>query len=640
MEAKGKFLKKIRNKKKMCAAIIVIVLVVGAGIFFVSGKVRRGKAAESATTVQSTVVQKGTISNTIDASGNLEAAESVNVTIPTGVTVEEILVESGDQVTEGQELAKLNKTSIISALVDVQNSLESIEDQLDDSSLSDLEEEELEGQKSELKKVKKELKALKKNPVLTATEEGIIGSINVSATTQASSGSGSGSTGESSTTGESSSTGVSKTSTGSSSKSRVSVSQLTADKTTENSIKVISDFSKLSVETPVTGGTPQNSITETDTYSGTISWNYSGKTFQSGTSYKATIVLTAKKGYTFTEKNLPDMGETSYTWDIDGSGEENTLKLVIKYDKTQEDSSDSNSNKNENAAGSGTTGSNNGGSDGSKEATGSTTGGQSGVASSGNSSGTVSGGASSGSTGSVSSTTGSTSSDQGTSSSSDISSSYESVAFTIAKQDNAMLVVNVDELDILSVEEGQTASITLDALEDETFEGTVTRVAQTASSGNGSTKYEVEITVPMDDNMRIGMSASATIQVSEAEDTLTIPMTALQQRGDETFVYTTEEDGTLSGEVTVETGLSDGTNVEITSGLEEGDTVYYTRTSGGESDSSDMQNDFMQGMGGMNGNDGGFGGDGNMPSGGSDGNGPGGDAPGGNSGGGPGNSGE
>jgi multidrug efflux pump subunit AcrA (membrane-fusion protein) len=334
------------------------------------------------------------------------------------------------------------------------------------------------------------------------------------------------------------------------------------------------------------------------------------------------------------------MGETSYTWDIDGTGEENTLKLVIKYDKTQEDSSDSNSNKNENAAGSGTTGSNNGGSDGSKEATGSTTGGQSGVASSGNSSGTVSGGASSGSTGSVSSTTGSTSSDQGTSSSSDISSSYESVAFTIAKQDNAMLVVNVDELDILSVEEGQTASITLDALEDETFEGTVTRVAQTASSGNGSTKYEVEITVPMDDNMRIGMSASATIQVSEAEDTLTIPMTALQQRGDETFVYTTEEDGTLSGEVTVETGLSDGTNVEITSGLEEGDTVYYTRTSGGESDSSDMQNDFMQGMGGMNGNDGGFGGDGNMPSGGSDGNGPGGDAPGGNSGGGPGNSGE
>jgi hypothetical protein len=129
----------------------------------------------------------------------------------------------------------------------------------------------------------------------------------------------------------------------------------------------------------------------------------------------------------------------------------------------------------------------------------------------------------------------------------------------------------------------------------------------------------------MDDNMRIGMSASATIQVSEAEDTLTIPMTALQQRGDETFVYTTEEDGTLSGEVTVETGLSDGTNVEITSGLEEGDTVYYTRTSGGESDSSDMQNDFMQGMGGMNGNDGGFGGDGNMPSGGSDGNGPGGE---------------
>ena len=57
-------------------------------------------------------------------------------------------------------------------------------------------------------------------------------------------------------------------------------------------------------------------------------------------------------------------------------------------------------------------------------------------------------------------------------------------------------------------------------------------------------------------------------------------MTALQQKGDETFVYTAKNaDGNLSGEVTVETGLSDGQNVEISGGLEEGTEVYYTRAS-------------------------------------------------------------
>ena len=50
----------------------------------------------------------------------------------------------------------------------------------------------------------------------------------------------------------------------------------------------------------------------------------------------------------------------------------------------------------------------------------------------------------------------------------------------------------------------------------------------------------------------------------------------------------------------VETGLSDGSNVEITSGLSEGDTVYYTRTI------SDSQSGAMQGFGGF--------GDGQMPS--------------------------
>ena len=50
----------------------------------------------------------------------------------------------------------------------------------------------------------------------------------------------------------------------------------------------------------------------------------------------------------------------------------------------------------------------------------------------------------------------------------------------------------------------------------------------------------------------------------------------MQEHGNRSFVYTEkEEDGTLSGEIEVETGISDGVKVEITGGLEEGQTVYY-----------------------------------------------------------------
>ena len=79
--------------------------------------------------------------------------------------------------------------------------------------------------------------------------------------------------------------------------------------------------------------------------------------------------------------------------------------------------------------------------------------------------------------------------------------------------------------------------------------------------------------------MRLGMSADASIVVGESTNVLTIPMTALQQSGDENFVYTAvEEDGTLGGRVTVTTGVSDGTDVEIIGDISEGATVYYEQS--------------------------------------------------------------
>lgn len=151
-----------------------------------------------------------------------------------------------------------------------------------------------------------------------------------------------------------------------------------------------------------------------------------------------------------------------------------------------------------------------------------------------------------------------------------------------------------------------TASVdgTTSAEDGDTTVETITSVSHTASSIGSSVKYPVEVTLEKTEDMLIGMSASATIIIDEAEDAVVIPVSALQERGNTTFVYTEEDsDGNLTGEVEVEVGLSNGTQVEILSGLEEGDTVYYMKSSGTDSSESGfmggMQGGSMPDMGDM-----------------------------------------
>jgi len=162
-------------------------------------------------------------------------------------------------------------------------------------------------------------------------------------------------------------------------------------------------------------------------------------------------------------------------------------------------------------------------------------------------------------------------------------------AFTISGNEQMLLSVNIDELDILSIQEGQKVTVTLDALEGQEFEGEISDIDHTASNNGGVTKYTAEVTIPKSESMLAGMNASATIVIESKENILTLPAEAVQEHGNRTFVYTEEsEDGILSSEVEVETGISDGTRVEITSGLKEGQTVYYQMAVNEESSGEDF----------------------------------------------------
>ena len=155
--------------------------------------------------------------------------------------------------------------------------------------------------------------------------------------------------------------------------------------------------------------------------------------------------------------------------------------------------------------------------------------------------------------------------------------SGETKLLTLSSDTSMKLTVSVDETDILSVQNGQKAQITVSTIGDEVFPGVVTAVERSAKSSYGITSYSVEITLDKDSRMLPGMTAKAVIRIEGVDNALLIPEKALRQTRERSFVYTTYDPatGTLGGETAVIPGLIGGGMVEITEGLAEGQTVYY-----------------------------------------------------------------
>ncbi len=149
---------------------------------------------------------------------------------------------------------------------------------------------------------------------------------------------------------------------------------------------------------------------------------------------------------------------------------------------------------------------------------------------------------------------------------------------SITPQETVSITITVDEMDILSLSVGLEATVTLDAFPGQSFVGEVTAINQSGTNSGGSSKYTAEVTISREEGMLAGMNASAVIILSTEENVLCIPENALVEDGGSVYVYTTydESSDTLGGLVEVTCGISDGTNVEILSGLEEGDDYYYS----------------------------------------------------------------
>lgn len=199
----------------------------------------------------------------------------------------------------------------------------------------------------------------------------------------------------------------------------------------------------------------------------------------------------------------------------------------------------------------------------------------------------------------------------------------EQTLVTLTPDKQMEVTITVGEADILSLEVGQTAEVTVSSASEEAFRGVVEEVTRTNASGS----YSAKVSFDKQEGLRMlpGMSADVNIQIQGVENAILVPVDAVHQTSAISYVYTSynEETKEYGGMVEVTTGLWGDQYVEITSGLSVGDVVYYTEAvtfsfafggmSGGFSAEDLPINKIMNGQGGGDFGGGGNFGGGNMP---------------------------
>jgi len=133
----------------------------------------------------------------------------------------------------------------------------------------------------------------------------------------------------------------------------------------------------------------------------------------------------------------------------------------------------------------------------------------------------------------------------------------------------------VDEIDILKVKTGQKAKITVDAVPDKTFTGTVSFISPYGSTDTGNVvKFAVTIKLDSaDEELKGGLTATADIAVYDVQDVLLVPLSAVTTTPVGSFVTVTDEATGQTEERKVVLGNQNYQFAEVLSGLKEGDNV-------------------------------------------------------------------
>mgnify|MGYP002238335007 FL=1 len=148
---------------------------------------------------------------------------------------------------------------------------------------------------------------------------------------------------------------------------------------------------------------------------------------------------------------------------------------------------------------------------------------------------------------------------------------------SVADMGDLIFKGNIDETEVGQLVTGMEMKITIGALQNLKFNAQLEYISPKATENNGANQFEIKaaVSVPEGNKIRSGYSANAEIVLASAKNVLTVPESAIEFSGSDTFVYIVKgsgEDKTYERRK-VTTGLSDGVNIQIKSGLSAKDRV-------------------------------------------------------------------
>lgn len=143
---------------------------------------------------------------------------------------------------------------------------------------------------------------------------------------------------------------------------------------------------------------------------------------------------------------------------------------------------------------------------------------------------------------------------------------------TVANMNDLIFRGNIDETEVGRLSTGMTMKITIGALQDFKFDARLEYIAPKATDQNGANQFEIKAAVNLPSNatnIRSGYSANAEIVLAEAKNVLAVQESAIEFDGDDTYVYVIKGEGDKQTyeRRKVQTGISDGINIEIRSGV-------------------------------------------------------------------------
>ena len=148
---------------------------------------------------------------------------------------------------------------------------------------------------------------------------------------------------------------------------------------------------------------------------------------------------------------------------------------------------------------------------------------------------------------------------------------------TVANMNDLIFRGNIDETEVGQLVYGMNMKITIGALQDLSFDAALEYISPKAVESNGANQFEIKAAVKLSEGSKIraGYSANAEIILASAPKVLSIRESAIEFSGDTTYVYVVKGDGKNKTyeRKQVETGLSDGVNIEIKKGITDKDKV-------------------------------------------------------------------